>query len=77
MQAGSSRLTHLCIINLNALGYYTPKGNVICLYIFTAPSGQPDNFGDLLGSMGMPPPVQPTTNGDANVEDKDKGLPCK
>ena len=36
-----------------------------------------DSFGDLLGNMGMPPPVQPTlaTNGETEVVEE-KG-PCK
>ena len=43
----------------------------------SAPPPQ-DSFGDLLGTMGMPPPVQPAaTNGETNTDDKDKGLPCK
>lgn len=42
----------------------------------SAPPPQ-DSFGDLLGTMGMPPPVQPATNGETNTEDKDKGLPCQ
>lgn len=41
----------------------------------SAPPPQ-DSFGDLLGTMGMPPPVQPAaTNGETNTDDKDKGLP--
>ena len=39
---------------------------------------QKDNFGDLLGNMGMPPPVQPTpaTNGETAEAIDDKS-PCK
>ena len=46
------------------------------IYMFAVP--QKDNFGDLLGNMGMPPPVQPTpaTNGETAEAIDDKS-PCK
>jgi hypothetical protein len=48
---------------------------LILIYLFTVQQQQPDAFGDLLGNMGMPPPVvlQPNVSTENVVEDIQPG----